>query len=142
MTREFCARLKQEFPEALPEAMKGYHHWQFNYEQFAVRKLGECKREPLLDEIIQIAKTALLRVRSTSVLESDLEVVQGLGKGDVLIIPGYQSIKTSHAIGLTDLDIKSLRVFFSTSWHSNYHITPKQIDRYVSFAKMYFEEFY
>ena len=141
MTREFLTALELEFPEKPSESREGYMHRQFNFEQFAVAKKGSWKSPPSLESITQIAKTTLKRVTKIRVLESDIEVVQGLGKGDILIIPGYQSSKTAHVIGITDLDIDVLRVFFSTSWHSNYHMTPKQIERYVSFAKEYFTTF-
>jgi len=140
MTREFYAKLKETFPEG--KTPGEFSHWRFNYEQFAVRKLGTWKVTPTLEGINNISHRTLKRIKHIYTLKDDGEVIQGLGKGDVVIIPGYQYLaKTSHVIGITDLDIESLRVFFSTSWHSNYYMTNNQIERYINFVKEYFNRF-
>src|SRR3989344_5788783 len=128
MTREFCKRLHEEFPESPPSSRKGYMHYQFNFEQFAVTRKGEWKKVPALEEIIQIAKRTLKRVKHLYSLKTDLEIIQGAGKGDIVIIPGYQSSKTAHAIALQNLDIKNLRVHFTISWHNPHGINPNQTE--------------
>lgn len=134
MTQEFRERLTKEFQA--PD----YRIIPPGNEQFGVRKLGVSKEPLSLEEISEIAKRTLKRVKTIRILETDAELIQGLGRGDVLIIPGHQS-STSHAIGITDLDIGGARIFFSTSWHSNYHMTKKQIERYIDFARAYFQTF-
>jgi len=137
MTREFFAHLQKEFPA--PD----YRLWQFSggFEQFAVSRIGEWKKAPTLETITEIAKSTLKRVNKIHTLPSDIEVIQGLGKGDIMIFPGYTSSGKQHVIGITDLDMKFLRVFFSTSWHIDYGMTLGQIERYSNFTKAYFKEF-
>lgn len=90
MTREFCKKLRETFPESPPDSMEGFMHYQFNFEQFRVTKKGEWKKAPTLEEVIQIAKKTLKRTKYVYTLKTDAEVIQGLGKGDIVIIPGYQ----------------------------------------------------
>lgn len=138
MTREFCARLKKEFNCEDPD--REYNFWQFNYEQFRLTKLGKGFVKPTLEEVSEIAKKALRRVENIYVAKCDS--LQGTEKGDIVIIPGYQK-RSSHALAITDMDELSdgRSVLFSTSWHAPYYMTVGQIDRYVRFAKEFFNKF-
>lgn len=138
MTREFCVKLKREFNCEGPD--REYNFWQFNYEQFRLTKLGKGFVKPTLEEVSEIAKGVLRRVKHIYVAKYDF--LQGAEMEDIIIIPGYQ-IRSSHVLAITDMDNISdgRSVLFSTSWHAPYHMTVGQMDRYVNFAKEFFNKF-
>ena len=138
MTREFCKALQETF---VPHnVVGGYAHRQFNFEQFQVKMLGPGWRKPTLEEIKPIAHQALKRVRNIHYVE-ECGFLQGAEDYSIVIIPGYQSSRTQHAIAINDMDFDGRTILFSTSWHAAYHITEKQMERYISFAKEFFGMF-
>lgn len=138
MTREFCERLKHEFPHEGNN--RDYNFWQFNFEQFRVTKLGIGFTKPTLQEVVEISHKMLKRVNMVYVAEHG--TLQGTEKGDIIIIPGYQ-IRSQHALAINDMDEQGdgRAILFSTSWHGTYGMTSEQMNRYICFAKAFFEKF-
>src|SRR3989338_9224260 len=138
MTREFCKALQETF--APHNVVGGYAHRQFNFEQFQVKMLGPKWIKPTLEEVTEISYRTLKRVRNIQYVEKG-GFLQGAEDYSIVIIPGYQSSRTQHAIAINDMDFDGRTILFSTSWHAAYHITEKQIERYISFAKEFFGMF-
>ena len=139
MTRELIERIKQEFPITERATVEKFVLGQ-NSEQPHLKYMGPNFRKPPLKEVQQIAQRTLLRVKTIYQLRDDLETIQGAGKDDIVIIPGYQG-RTSHALVVCDMDMDGRKIMFQSSWHANYHMTLKQMDRYISFAQEFFEMF-
>jgi hypothetical protein len=140
MTRELYAALQKAFP---PAEIKG--GWRITsksggYEWFRVTLLGQEFRKPSLEEIIAIARPTLKRVKRVYIAR-ELTNLEGVEPGDIVIIPGYQSSISSHAIAINDMGFSPQKVYINSSWHGNYHMTSKQIERYIAFAQLYFKTF-
>jgi hypothetical protein len=138
MTREFCARLKQKFDCSTFDSP--YRFWQFNFEQFRIRKLGRGFVRPTLEQVSEIAESTLKRVKNIYVAKEDY--LQGTEPRDIIIIPGYQ-VRSAHALAINDMDElgDGRAILFSTSWHAPYRMTLGQMERYIDFAKTFFERF-
>jgi len=137
MTKEFSLRLQKEF---VPHNVIGGYAHRPNFEQPQVKMLGPNWIKPTLDEIAEIANPTLKRIKSIKYIEN-YGFLQGAEDHSLVIIPGYQSQRTAHVIAINDMDFDGRNLLFSISWHAPYTITPNQIERYIAFAKKFFERF-
>lgn len=131
MTKEFWERLEEEFPN------NEYFLRRSNYEQFNVTRKRRYERGLTPDEIKQVAEDAFGNEIEGIGLVSDEGNIQGVGPGDIIIQPRRVKNET-HFIRVSGDN----NVFFSITWHGCYFITPQQMNRYVGFAKRYFEALY
>lgn len=139
MTHELIKRIRQEFP-ITETATVGKFTLHPNPEQPRLMYIGLGFRKPTLEEVREIAHKTLKRIKNIYQLQTDIERIQGAGKEDIVVIPGYQG-RTSHALVVCDMDFDGRKILFQSSWHAIYHMTPKQIERYVSFAQEFFQTF-